>query len=37
MIEYIICGILAISCLTAFMAISLAKAKIGWSFVKEEN
>lgn len=37
MIECIICGAIAFISLGAFITISIAKAKIGWSFVKEEN
>lgn len=37
MIEYIIYGTLALFCLGAFVAISVAKAKIGWTFIKEEE
>ena len=37
MIEYIIYGIIAIIGLAAFIAISALKAKVGWSFIKEEE
>lgn len=37
MIEYIIYGAIALIGIGAFVAISVAKARIGWSFVKEED
>lgn len=37
MIEYIVCGIVAVLGIGALIAISVAKAKIGWSFVKEDE
>ena len=37
MIEYLIYGAITLISLSAFIAISIAKAKIGWSFVEEEN
>lgn len=37
MIEYIIYVAITLVGLSAFVAISVAKAKIGWSFIKEEN
>ena len=37
MIKYIIYGIIILIGLSAFVVISVAKTKIGWSFIKEEN
>ena len=37
MFEYIICVAIALVGLGAFVAISVAKAKAGWSFIKEEE
>lgn len=37
MIEYIIYGAVALIGISAFVAISVIKAKIGWSFIKEED
>ena len=37
MIEYIIYGAIALISLGAFVAISIAKARVGWSFIKEED
>ena len=37
MAEYIIYGALALISVVVFASISVAKAKIGWSFVKEEE
>lgn len=35
--EYLICGIIALIGLGAFIIISITKAKIGWSFIEEEG
>ena len=37
MLEYLIYGALALIGLVAFIAINIAKTKIGWSFIKEKE
>ena len=37
MSEYIICGIVAFLALTALVTISIAKYKIGWSWIDFNN
>ena len=37
MTEYIIYGAVAIICFVVFVIISMAKAKIGWSWINEEE
>lgn len=37
MTECIICGVIALIAVGAFVAINVAKAKVGWSWINEEE